>query len=359
MMKLNYDQQTDSLYIDLSANPGVDSEILSDDIVLDIDKNGDPVGIDIQHANGKTDLTEFIAPNIPKKVLELVNAKPSSKVCSNKKMESCLDFEVHGVPLVTAFGEQMADMSNFKALVRTDTNQTLAVVGEDYTIVQNSEIFKQVADGVGEEIEGSFKTVDELSHDGKICYRRYKFDDLTLSSSSESKSDLHFQIIAQNSFGSRAIKLYIGAVDFFCTNGMIIGSFTSNYWRHSKNLDIDDLKKEVSAGVKGFRAKGREWARWQKRRITFDQAESFIAKLNLSDLRKGNLRSRFEHETRSRGSTLWALYSAMTYYASHDSLEFPVKATKNDHKATTLMNRAEEVRRWSESERFKQLAAGH
>jgi uncharacterized protein YuzE len=47
-MKLNYDQETDSLYIDLNARPSVDSREIQDGIVIDLDTNGRIVGIDIQ-----------------------------------------------------------------------------------------------------------------------------------------------------------------------------------------------------------------------------------------------------------------------------------------------------------------------
>lgn len=55
-MKLNYDQETDSLYIDLNARPSVDSREIQDGIVIDLDADGRIVGIDIQHASEVLDL---------------------------------------------------------------------------------------------------------------------------------------------------------------------------------------------------------------------------------------------------------------------------------------------------------------
>jgi len=66
-MNINYDPKTDSLYIHLSAKPGVDSRVLSDNIVVDIDEKDEPVGIDIQHAGKTIDLTELVARNLPVK----------------------------------------------------------------------------------------------------------------------------------------------------------------------------------------------------------------------------------------------------------------------------------------------------
>ena len=52
-MKVNYHPDTDSLYIDLSSKPSVDSREVSDGVVLDYDADGNLVGIDIDHASRK------------------------------------------------------------------------------------------------------------------------------------------------------------------------------------------------------------------------------------------------------------------------------------------------------------------
>ena len=67
-MKLNYYPRTDSLYIDLSSKPSVDSREVSDGIVLDYDAHGDLVGIDIDHASQKLEIKEIILSKLPAKV---------------------------------------------------------------------------------------------------------------------------------------------------------------------------------------------------------------------------------------------------------------------------------------------------
>ena len=64
-MKLHYDQETDSLYIDLNAKPSVDSKEVQDGLVIDLDENGQIVGIDIQHASQLLDLTTLEAESLP------------------------------------------------------------------------------------------------------------------------------------------------------------------------------------------------------------------------------------------------------------------------------------------------------
>ena len=64
-MKLNYFPDTDSLYIDLSQRPSVESQEVSEGVVLDYDAEGNLVGIDIDHASRKLDLSELVTNHIP------------------------------------------------------------------------------------------------------------------------------------------------------------------------------------------------------------------------------------------------------------------------------------------------------
>jgi uncharacterized protein YuzE len=64
-MKLHYYKETDSLYIDLSASPSVDSREISDDLVVDYGEDGRIVGLDIQHASSCLDLSKIEMEHLP------------------------------------------------------------------------------------------------------------------------------------------------------------------------------------------------------------------------------------------------------------------------------------------------------
>lgn len=67
-MTLNYYQETDSLYINLSERPSVDSQEISEGILLDYDANGKLVGIDIDNASNKVDMEKLILSQLPCRV---------------------------------------------------------------------------------------------------------------------------------------------------------------------------------------------------------------------------------------------------------------------------------------------------
>ena len=66
-MKFNYYPETDSLYIDLSSKKSVESEEIKPGIILDFDKNKNLVGIDIDNASKKIDLSILEAKELPLK----------------------------------------------------------------------------------------------------------------------------------------------------------------------------------------------------------------------------------------------------------------------------------------------------
>ena len=55
-MRIQYFSETDTLSIRLNDSPSVESEEIAPDVVVDFDKAGGVVGIDIDSASSKVDL---------------------------------------------------------------------------------------------------------------------------------------------------------------------------------------------------------------------------------------------------------------------------------------------------------------
>jgi len=64
-VKIEYFPETDSLYIDLAERSGVDAIEVGDGIVIDLDSEGHPVGIDIDPASRHLDLQTLDLRRIP------------------------------------------------------------------------------------------------------------------------------------------------------------------------------------------------------------------------------------------------------------------------------------------------------
>lgn len=64
-MKLKYYPETDSLYIDLAEEAGIETREISKGINLDYDAKGNIVGIDIDNSSKKLNLIELVTSKFP------------------------------------------------------------------------------------------------------------------------------------------------------------------------------------------------------------------------------------------------------------------------------------------------------
>lgn len=71
-MRLNYYPETDSLYISLSERPSVESQEISEGILLDYDVEGRLVGIDVDNASHKIDMEKLILSQLPCRIESIV-----------------------------------------------------------------------------------------------------------------------------------------------------------------------------------------------------------------------------------------------------------------------------------------------
>lgn len=64
-MKLHYYPETDSLYIELTNAPGTEAREIAEGLVADFDAAGNVVGIDIDRASHKLDLSKIETIALP------------------------------------------------------------------------------------------------------------------------------------------------------------------------------------------------------------------------------------------------------------------------------------------------------
>lgn len=72
-MKFNYDKDTDSLYIDFIDKPGVDSFEISPDFIVDVDEDGNVLGIEVLDVKNKIDLEQIVFNHIPNTNISFIN----------------------------------------------------------------------------------------------------------------------------------------------------------------------------------------------------------------------------------------------------------------------------------------------
>ena len=253
---------------------------------------------------------------------------------------------------------------NHKHIVRMWNNEpvSLGVVGKNYKLLKNKELCEGIEDTFMETLTTEeLKDVqrrDSVAYLGGTSIRDYIFPNIRTDIQSR-KSDIAFRAIVVNGYdGTSSFKFYHGAIDFFCTNGMVTGAYDMITKRHTAGLTIPKLTDRLRSSIDIFYKQSEQWTKWVGKEISDEDAElCFKGMPNVSDRRVLQLMHQFRIECASHGRTVWALYSAATFYATSNRGDFSVRETNSDHTAATLMNREQQVRSWLNTDEFLTLAA--
>ena len=232
----------------------------------------------------------------------------------------------------------------------------LSIVSSTYKLVSNHDIFMSIEDTMMKEMTRDalrdVRITDTAARGGRDCYREYVFPNLICDVEHNAKrSDgVGFRIVVQNSYGGGAIKVLVGAIDFFCTNGMIIGAYEAAYARHTSGVKVDRFSALVTKGLNKFIAQGDVWKRWHNTQVTDSEAMKLLKQLASSPRNHDALYRQYLDEVAVRGNNLWSVYSAATYAATHNSGEFAVKRSSEDNAAAILNRRELAVAAWVSGE---------
>jgi len=69
-MRMRYSREADAIYIRLKENKIVNSDEISDGVIVDYDENGDVVGIEILWVSEKVDIDQLIIQSFNKVMVE-------------------------------------------------------------------------------------------------------------------------------------------------------------------------------------------------------------------------------------------------------------------------------------------------
>lgn len=288
-----------------------------------------------------------------------------------------LEFEPTETELYTSTGDECP---NHKALVHPD-GHVLGVVGRSYRIIPNTELFdnmyQAIESSMSQKAIDTMEVIDTQVRNYAKTYREIRFPEISRSIETRThKTDVGFRIIEENSFdGSGSVKVLLGAIDFYCTNGMIHGQYDVFKKTHKGHDPIPSFEGIFVKALEQYTDKMDLYQNWASKSLTDSAVHNFVANLfptskkNDNDpefittkpysLMGDNLIRQYENETFVRGNNAWAMYSAMTFYASHDSEIFPLNKMSKDQNndQERLARRNDKVISWLNSDAWSELIA--
>ena len=274
-------------------------------------------------------------------------------------MSDLLDFEVQPTkvfyPSTRPF-QGLKQAEKKQAIVRSDTDDCLAIVSDRYQIIQNKEYFPLVDEAVKSFFpEEDLQIKDRLSYKGKYSGREYVVKSVKGDLPVEA-GDTTFRLYARNSHGAGSLKLFSGLMDVLCANLELWrynqADVHSLFLRHTKKAK-DEIKdrafQAMEAGVSLFKAKNVEYTRWADTKVSSEKVEKYFSE-TFSPRAAIELQGFYDTEVERRGRNLWAVASALTGYATHGRFRGGETAREN-----VQFQRQLHMSKLMESRDFRQL----
>lgn len=232
-----------------------------------------------------------------------------------------------------------------KALLRVSSSNEpiqLAIVKNSYKIVHNSEIMS-VVESVVQPYPHSIETY--MDYEGRRCFIDVTFKEVTKGFGG---SPVNFRTIFWNGYGGASFGCRVGAINFFCLNGMIMGDYETSYKRHTSGLEVDVVKEWITAGLKKFEVVSREWERWLNTPVEWNRVVSAMEQLGDHKGHVDRMKLVMEDKYIPKyGRNLFGLYQTLTDFASHHE-QYKLRAGNDNgrnEKEMRLLVKAERVMR--------------
>jgi hypothetical protein len=219
-----------------------------------------------------------------------------------------------------------------RAVVRTDTNDVLAIHGKRYELISHDEVVSSIMNAVSlSSIADDYDCNIDLFNNGARLRGEILFNDLV----AEPIADDHikFRICFYNSYdGAWSVQLKADALRLWCLNGCTTADHVMHtYQRHTTKLDVDGFIAQIQNGVETFWDNQQMWADYSTTKITDLQAlKLFEATLCYQKSSQTALENDTVNQKQRTilfghwcdyqdklGSNLWALYNAATHWSTH------------------------------------------
>ena len=267
-----------------------------------------------------------------------------------------LDFEVMFEP---------TKVKDKKYVINGYTGEYIGVVGDTFNCASHTEFFEGVHDTVTENL-GAAQCEDMNMKWRSARQNAWAMLDMTLPNvTARIETDKHSTTIAQRIIalhgvdGSCSNQTFFGAIDFFCTNGMIRGEHDKVRRKNTANFTMDRFIRDLRESTQSFYAQSERLQGWANKPLFRGDVKAMLDTLLKSDRMAEKMLGLYNQEASVRGQNVWALYSAFTNYASYadERNGFNLRNTGKDTGAVSMFQRESKVSQWIESKPFKELIA--
>lgn len=284
-------------------------------------------------------------------------------------------FDEHGTEIPESIGRRV---------FRTDTDQTLSVVGQHYQPIQYTDLISPALSALKEmgynDIQerqpnpgnlydlqgkkGAFFWADTAKN-GAVMRAQLILGDFINPTGSTSYLDqgpdhnffrVSFLSSHDSTYAARTDTDYVRTL---CMNGMVQPHFSAGFFgRHTSGFSVDAMMRQIQSAMSMMDEDADRFGLWAKTRISVPVAEMILRQTVAKLPNKANGEPHFSeplvnkilHQFRREDQTVWGLYNACTWWSSHGDVRGSASrltTTVNREKAVAGMLRS---KAWAEAE---------
>jgi len=252
-----------------------------------------------------------------------------------------------------------------KYVINGETGDYIGVVGDTFNCASHADFFGGVHDTITEHLGDA--ECENMNINWRVARSNaWAMMDMVLPNvTALVQNDKHSTTVAQRIIalhgidGSCSNQTYFGAIDFFCTNGMIRGEHDKVRRKNTSNFSMDKFIRDLRESSQSFYAQSERLQQWAVKPLYVGDVKAMLETLLKSDRASEKMFTLYNQEAGVRGENVWALYSAFTNYATYadERNGFNLRNTGKDTSAVSMFNREHQVSQWIESKPFKELIA--
>ena len=134
--------------------------------------------------------------------------------------------------------------SDYKAIVREDSNEPISIVKKSYQVVPNEVLINKLMHELV-----ALETPFRIDPSHSFCENnrmrlQITFPDLALK---DSESDIPISLFLHNSYDmSEGVRVFFGAIRSICSNGMVFGNVLARFYgRHTQGFKIENITTKL------------------------------------------------------------------------------------------------------------------
>jgi len=256
-------------------------------------------------------------------------------------------------------------MQGKKYVINNNTDEVLGIVGSKFNSVTHREFYDKVCRTMAEQLG------DDAMKDVQVRWNTarngaFAMLDATMPSTKalittdKQQTEISQRVIALHGVdGLCSNQVFFGAIDYFCTNGMIRGEHDKVRRKNTTNFSMSTFIRELENANSDFYSQAEQLQTWADTPLDDQSVQTMLNSLMGSEKKSEKMLSLYGQEIGKRGRNAFALYSAFTNYASYadERNGFKLRDTGNDTNSISMWGREQEVTKWVSSKQFKELVA--